>query len=145
VVEVKEVIVAMIGIGSKGRIADINVTPMADVMIVLLIIFMVTTPILGEGPVRNLPEADHTRGHDDAPLVVAIASDSSVFVGDARVSNALELSTTLLRELGSARRRSVQVKADAGLPYAEVARVLDACRAAGADEIAFVTRPRKGL
>jgi biopolymer transport protein ExbD len=134
----------MIGTGSKDRFADINVTPMADVMIVLLIIFMVMTPILGEGPVRNLPEAAHTRAHEEGPLVVAIAADASVFVGDARVANTLELSNTLLRELGGGHRQ-VQVKADAGLPYDEVARVLDACRAVGADEIAFVARPRPGL
>ncbi len=130
----------MIGTGSKNRFADINVTPMADVMIVLLIIFMVMTPILREGPVRNLPEAAHARAHDNETLVVAIASDSSVFVRDERVANALELSTTLLRELGSKGRRDVQVKADAGLPYDEVARVLAACRAAGAEQIAFATR-----
>jgi biopolymer transport protein TolR len=135
----------MIGTGSKNRFADVNVTPMADVMIVLLIIFMVTTPIIGEGPVRNLPEAEHARTHGEGPLVIAIASDASVFVGDARVANDLELSNILLRELGSGRSRVVQVRADTALPYDEVERVLDACRAAGAEEIAFVTRPRHGL
>jgi biopolymer transport protein ExbD len=134
----------MMGPHAKNRFADINVTPMADVMIVLLIIFMVMTPILGEGPVRNLPLATHTRAHDGSPLAVAIASDTSVFVGDARVANTLELSNTLLRELGGGHRQ-VQVKADAGLPYDAVARIVDACRAAGAEEIAFATRPRMGL
>src|SRR5262249_46227802 len=108
-------------------------------------IFMVMTPILGQGPVRNLPEAAHARTQEKGPLVVAIAADSSVFVGEVRVSNDLELSTTLLRELGSSRSRSVQVKADAGLSYEGAWRVLGACRAAGAEEIAFVARPRPGL
>src|SRR4029453_8468867 len=134
----------MIGTGSKNRFADINVTPMADVMIVLLIIFMVMTPILGEGPVRNLPQAAHTRAHGDAPLVVAIDAGSSIFVGDARAANTLELSNMLLRELGRGHRH-LQVRADPGLPYDGVARVIEACRAAGAEEIALATRPRTGL
>jgi biopolymer transport protein ExbD len=134
----------MIGSGAKGRIADINVTPMADVIIVLLIIFMITIPTIGEGPVHNLPRAAHTRGQEEGPVVVSVAADTTVFVDGSRVADARELAKAVGRALqGSS--RLVQVKADAELPYAEIARVLDMCRAAGAEEIAFIARPRPGI
>ncbi len=135
---------ALARIAVKGRIADINVTPMADVIIVLLVIFMVTVPLIDEGPVRRLPEAAHVRTEERGPLVVSIAAESSLFVGGARVASPRELSERLRAGLETSAERIVHVKADPDLPYAKVARVLATCRAAGAEEVALIARPRPG-
>ena len=134
----------MTGRVAKNRIASINVTPMADVIIVLLIIFMVTVPMMDEGPVRTLPEAVQVRSQDRGPIVVSIAADSSLFVDGARLTNPKELSARLRAGLEVSAERLVHVKADSNLPYEKVAKVLEMCRAAGAAEVALIAKPRPG-
>lgn len=97
----------MAGPRSKDRIAEINVTPMADVVIVLLIICMVTVPMIDEGAVRRLPEATHTRPEERGPVVVSVAADASVFVGDSRMATTRDLSERLGAELLGSRERLV--------------------------------------
>jgi biopolymer transport protein ExbD len=128
---------------SGRQIAEINVTPMADVMIVLLIIFMVTVPVLTRG-VARLPEAANTKAERQGPVVVSIASSGAVYVNELPLLGPDDLRERLRAELESRRERLVHVKADARLSYADVAKVIEACRASGADEVAFIAteRPR---
>jgi biopolymer transport protein TolR len=132
---------AMAAPNRGGRIAEINVTPMADVMIVLLIIFMVTVPLIAEGPVRDLPPAQHAAAKPAGPVVLSITSNEGVFLGTVPLGRH-ELEERLRPALQGARERVVHVRAPAGLPYFAVAGVLDACRRAGAEEIAFIALPR---
>ena len=126
---------------TNGRIADINVTPMADVMIVLLIIFMVTIPIINDGPVRHLPEAANTKREDTGPIVISIESDATVSVGGKSLASEA-LAAALRQAFSASTNRLVHVRADARLSYSAVLQGLDVCRAAGAQEIAFIATPR---
>jgi biopolymer transport protein ExbD len=131
-----------------GRsMSAINVTPMADIMIVLLIIFMVATPFIS-GSNRNLPPAGHTRPRPDDPgaVVVALLADRSATVGAARFQSAEALLPYLRTRLAllSPEDRLVYLKADESLPQEEVQKVLEACREADVEEISLITAPRTG-
>jgi biopolymer transport protein ExbD len=132
---------------SGGRpVATINVTPMADVIITLLIIFMVMTPMFGQDDHVRLPAAENAgQLHGEDELLLRVRDDGSVLLGDRRIDTLGLLAVELRdrRELLSKRPRPVRLEADAGLDYARVARVLDACREAGARELVLVTRSRE--
>jgi biopolymer transport protein TolR len=131
-------------VGGKkgGPMADINVTPMADIMIVLLIIFMVITPMLQKGVDVKLPQAGNTKERKDEPktIVVAIRKDSTTYLGSAKLENQAELLPQVKERLqdlpeGS---RIIYLKADDALPYSEVMKVMDLCREAGVEEVALI-------
>ena len=126
----------------SSLVAEINVTPMADVIIVLLIIFMVATPLLSGAHVP-LPYARHGSGRPPAELRIRLAGGGSLSLDERPLAG-----VDFLRHELEARHRnegeglSVRIEADAGVDYASVARVFDACRSAGLHEIALATRPR---
>ena len=125
---------------SKGAIAEINVTPMADVMIVLLIIFMVMAPIIHAAAVP-LPPAPHVREtRDPGPaLVLVLQHDGSLSIADARAGH-FEAALAQVTELAQADpTRPVWIKADRGVRYAWVAALLEACRQGGAADITLAT------
>jgi biopolymer transport protein TolR len=126
----------------RGRIADINVTPMADVMIVLLIIFMVTVPLLRDGPVANLPQAAHSRVETEGPPVVSVSATGALFIDGLPMLSLDDLGLAVQSSLANRADKTIHVKAEPALGYAEVGRVLDACRRAGAQSVALVARPR---
>jgi biopolymer transport protein ExbD len=123
--------------------ADINVTPLADVMLVLLIIFMVITPLLQKGDDVKLPEAAYPSDHPDNESVVnvAIRLDNSVYLNMLPVTES-ELPTKLNEEFEGKTDRVLFLKADEGLAYGDVLRVMDLCRAGGADTIGLITEPK---
>jgi len=135
-------------VGGKkgGAIADINVTPMADIMIVLLIIFMVITPMLQKGIDVKLPTAYNTKEKKDEQktIVVAVKSDSKTFLNGVAVDNPAELTAQVkdrLEDLAEG-NKVVYLKADEGLPYSEVMKVMDLVRAAGVEEVALIAERR---
>jgi biopolymer transport protein ExbD len=128
--------------------ADINVTPMCDVMIVLLIIFMVATPLLDEVPGLSLPPsrtADQAEKAGDS--VVLIRADGRTEMDGEVFASSGELLIRLQARLETAEggARIVRVKADRGLRYGLVQAVLQACRAAGAERIALVAAREPAL
>jgi len=131
-------------VGSKkgGPMADINVTPMADIMIVLLIIFMVITPMLQKGVDVKLPQAGNTKERKDEPksIVVAIRKDSTTYLGSAKLENQAELLPQIKERLQDLPEgaRIIYLKADDALPYSEVMKVMDLCREAGVEEVALI-------
>jgi biopolymer transport protein TolR len=137
-------------VGGKkgGPMADINVTPMADIMIVLLIIFMVITPMLQKGVDVKLPQAGNTKDRkDDAKtLVVAIKKNTDTFlqVGSTptkkldRAEDLVPLVKERLQDMAEG-SRMIYLKADEGLPYSEVMKVMDLCREAGVEEVALIS------
>jgi len=136
-------------IGSRdvqGAMAQINVTPMADIMIVLLVIFMVVTPILDQDARLNLPAAAHAeeRKGADRILVVSIRSDRTLLLNGDRLDNLGELLLRLTERLAALPpdRHVVHVRADEALPYSEVLQVLQAFREAGVDEVALLSRKK---
>ena len=129
-----------VGRSRGGPIADINVTPMADVMIVLLIIFMVATPIIAR-PVE-LPRASHLTQHKGEKLEIVLRRGGGVAIDGVSLT-----STELLAEYLGARTPVpesllVLVQADRDASYAEVARVLAACRQARVGEVALAAELR---
>ncbi|HTU00261.1 MAG TPA: ExbD/TolR family protein [Vicinamibacteria bacterium] len=132
-------------VGGKkgGPMADINVTPMADIMIVLLIIFMVITPMLQKGVDVRLPQAGNTKERKDEPktIVVAVKKDTTTYLGTQKLDDRSQLQPLVKERLqdlpeGS---RMIYLKADEGLPYAEVMKVMDLCREAGVEEVALIS------
>jgi len=132
--------------GKKGGvIASINVTPMADIMIVLLIIFMVITPLLQKGVDVVLPKAGNTKEKKDEPknITLAIKKDSKTFLNgvEKRLEDLAPELKGRIEELGEG-SKIVFLKADEGLPYSEVMKIMDMCREAGAEEIALIAEKK---
>jgi biopolymer transport protein TolR len=132
-----------VGRPARGAIADINVTPMADVMIVLLIIFMVATPVIVGAPVR-LPPALHAAEQRQERLEVVVRSSGEVSAGGLAFSGADTLAEWISARRSSGAETIVLVQADRGVSYGEVVRVLSACRRAGVVEVALAAERRAG-
>jgi biopolymer transport protein ExbD len=131
-----------IGGGRKGSIAEINVTPMADVMIVLLIIFMVMTPIM-VAPV-HVPDAAQATEQRGERLEVVLSTNGLIRAGQETFSSAEAFSDYLAVRVAGGSAPTVLVLADRGVAYTEVARILAACRKAGTREVALAARRQVG-
>ena len=125
---------------------DINVTPLVDVMLVLLIIFMVATPMLHQGIQVALPRADarNLPLKVQDPIVLSINRDGEVFLRDARVPLS-ELADRIKDRLAGRPDDTVFLKGDRGVPYGRVIEVLDRLHRSGIVHVGMVTeRPPKG-
>jgi biopolymer transport protein TolR len=127
--------------------SDINVTPMVDVMLVLLIIFMVVTPMLQKGisvdmaPVNNpeqMPDADK----EDA-LLVSITRDGKVYFGSDQIQDVDNLTGKVKDRLANKQDKRVYVKADMRTRFGSVVKVVDSVRAAGVDDLGLLTDQKK--
>ena len=131
-------------VGGKkgGPMANINVTPMADIMIVLLIIFMVITPMLQKGVDVKLPQAGNIKERKDDPktIVVAVRKDTATYLGSQKLDDQNQLQPLIKERLQDLPEgaRMIYLKADQELPYAEVMKVMDLCREAGVEEVALI-------
>jgi biopolymer transport protein TolR len=133
----------MSGLGQKTVISTINVTPLADVMLVLLIIFMVITPMLQKGVDVRLPAAEYPTDHPDNEdaVTVAVRIDGTLYVNMIPVAES-EIVTRLTAEFESKSEKILFLKADEDLAYSDVLRIMDLCRDAGADEIGLITEEK---
>ena len=125
-----------------GDMAEINVTPLVDVMLVLLIIFMVTAPMLTQGLDVALPQAEGKSFElaSNNPAKITVTSVGAVYVDGTQMgSENLELSLgPLLRARGIKR---ALLEADAGVPYGRVVAVLDVMNRAGVQQLGMITKP----
>jgi biopolymer transport protein TolR len=120
--------------------AEINVTPMVDVMLVLLIIFMVAAPLLTVGVPIELPKTAATAlpAREEEPLTLSLAADGSVLVQDRAVARG-EL-VALLNSVAQEREsQEIYLRADGTIPYEDVMQVMGALNAAGFNEVGLVT------
>ncbi len=127
------------GGGGRGVKSDINVTPLVDVVLVLLIIFMVVTPMLQRGKDVQLPKAQQQKeaaGQGADPLIVSVTPDRKLYLEDDAFDEA-GLEAALKRELALTPGRKVLLKGDATLSYGDVRKVLDLSRKAGAQGVAL--------
>jgi len=130
--------------GSKGSLkADINVTPLVDVMLVLLIIMMLIAPMLPQGVQLTLPEANNSDEKPDTqgPTVVAIDARSRFYVNRIPAT-ADELVPRVRRALEDSKDRLVYVRGDKDAKYAAIMDAMDALRQARIDNIALITEPK---
>jgi biopolymer transport protein TolR len=124
-----------------GDLAEINVTPLVDVMLVLLIIFIITAPMLVQGLKVNLPKQDAPAlsAKSDEPIILTLTSDRIILLGDEPVHLKL-LPDRLGAELGGS-PRPVFLKADESLPYGFVIQVLAVLDQVGVEQVGMVTQP----
>ena len=136
--------------GGGGLQSDINVTPMVDIMLVILIIFMVITPFLQQGVSVALPRDMRNPDEDPAiiketSVVVAITADDKIFLGKKPIEMA-ELKTEVDAKMSSKERdqRIVYVRSDINTNYGTVVNVINNIRDAGVDQIGLVADKKKG-
>jgi biopolymer transport protein TolR len=121
--------------------AEINVTPMVDVMLVLLIIFMVTAPLLVAGVPVNLPDS-RAKGleQSDKPVQISIETSGKTFIDDeVTTAQDLPLRLAAIAERGGEKAPQVYLRADRGLDYGAVMRVMGELNRAGLNRVALVT------
>jgi biopolymer transport protein TolR len=125
------------GLRTTSMLGEINVTPLVDVVLVLLLVFMVTAPMMSRGIDVSLPVANQPQIPQEDRVTVSIRADGRVFVADQPVNVALL--EDRLRGLTSGRPDTVvYLRADEGLRYGDVIRVVDVIKRAGIDRIGFV-------
>ena len=124
--------------------AEINVTPMVDVMLVLLIVFMVAAPLLTVGVPVNLPKTGAQALHgDDEPLAITVAADGQIFIEETEIALAA-LVPRLKAIAGSGYDQRIYVRGDAEVSYGRVAAVVARINAAGFARVALVTDKEDG-
>lgn len=127
--------------GGRSPMSEINVTPFVDVMLVLLIIFMVSAPLLTKGVSVDLPNAQAPRMDiNQEKLLLTVAKDKKIFLGQAEVPYD-RLEQTLVHNERLKRDKELYVFADEEVPYGLVARVLAVVRKAGIEKLGLVTDP----
>jgi biopolymer transport protein ExbD len=131
--------------GSGDAVApEVNVTPLVDVALVVLIIFMVVTPLLVRQVNLHLPSTDDSAAppapSEEVPIVVSVDAKGTVRLGRDEVDDA-ELARRLPRMIAASSTKIVHFDADDALPYSDAVRVVDRARGAGANKIAIVTKP----
>jgi biopolymer transport protein TolR len=126
--------------------SNINVTPMVDVMLVLLIIFMVITPMLQTGVTVDLAKVNNPTQMPDADkedaLIVAVMRDGSVFFGNDKIASD-QLTNKIKDRIANRVDKRVYLRADARAKYKSVVDVVDNVRAAGVDDLGLLTDQRK--
>jgi biopolymer transport protein TolR len=125
----------------RRPMADINVTPLVDVMLVLLVIFMVTAPMMQQGVQVNLPKADtKAMATPDETVVVTVDKSGKVFINKEEIP-AADLRGKLTAMFATREKKEVFLKADAGVPYGEVVKAMADIKGAGIERLGMVTEP----
>ena len=121
-------------------LSEINVTPFVDVVLVLLIIFLITAPMLIRGIDVNVPRSESRNTEPDERLVVSITKDQAVYLDEQRIELP-RLETVLAGFKERNPSATIYIKADQNVPYGVVIRVMDAAKKAGIDKLGMVTEP----
>jgi biopolymer transport protein TolR len=124
----------------RTMLAQINVTPFVDVMLVLLIIFMITTPMMERGVDVALPEVENVPNLSAVkePLVITVTRKGKIMVGSNQVEDAAKLTPVLLQVLGERDDKTVYLEADKAVPYGRVVQVMAAIKRAGVTKLGMV-------
>ena len=132
--------------GAKGGVkADINVTPLVDVMLVLLIIMMLITPMLNQGVAMRLPQATNSADKPTTQDItsVSVGKDGSLYVNSKPVSEG-EMASKITEALENKKEKVVYIKADEEALYSAVMTAMDQLHQAGVEDIALITEHRRG-
>jgi len=123
---------------TRSTLADINITPLVDVVLVLLVIFMITAPVLQSGIEVNVPKTRTVREITEQRTVVTIDHDQKVYLGDQPV-NIHELPSRLLAGGRDPSHQVIYLRADQTVPFGAFASVMDAVKQAGITNVSIVT------
>jgi biopolymer transport protein ExbD/biopolymer transport protein TolR len=129
---------------ARGRtetsLSEINVTPLVDVVLVLLIIFMLTAPVLQSGIEVSVPKTKTVRAISEERLVVSITRAQEVFIGSEQV-NINNIAGRLREKIRDPNSQPIYVRADENVPFGAFATVMDAVKASGITNVSIVTEP----
>ena len=125
---------------TRSALADINITPLVDVVLVLLIIFMLTAPILQSGIDVAVPKTKTVKEITEERLVISIDKQQRVFLGSDPINVNL-IADTLRRKVRDPQRQSIFLRADENVPFGAFATVMDAVKQAGITNVSIVTQP----
>jgi biopolymer transport protein TolR len=129
---------------SNGRtqtsLSDINITPLVDVVLVLLIIFMVTAPVLQSGIEVNVPKTRSVKEITEERLVISINKEQQVFLGNDPV-NINEIGAKIKSKIRDPKHQSIFIRSDEDVPFGAFATVMDAVKATGITNVSIVTQP----
>ena len=125
---------------TQTSLAEINVTPFVDVVLVLLIIFMITAPVLQSGIEVNVPKTRTVKEITEERLVISIDRQQRVYLGNDPV-NLSEIGARLREKLRDPERMQVYLRSDENVPFGAFATVMDAIKQAGITNISIVTEP----
>jgi biopolymer transport protein ExbD/biopolymer transport protein TolR len=133
-----------IGIRRHGgrSLAEINVTPLVDVVLVLLIIFMLTAPILQSGIEVSVPKTKSVNEITEERIVISITRAQRVFLGNDPV-NINEIGAILRQKVRDPEHQSIYLRADENVPFGAFATVMDAVKSSGITNVSIVTEPLK--
>lgn len=122
--------------------SEINVTPMVDVMLVLLIIFMVTAPLMQQGVEVDLPQthAQVIKNEKDQPIILSIDKDKKIYIGKTQVLRK-DLETKLIHNEKLKKDKKIDLQADRSLDYGFVVDILAVLRLAGIEQVGMLTEP----
>jgi biopolymer transport protein TolR len=130
------------GRGKRGRISEINVTPMVDVMLVLLIIFMVAAPMMQQGIEVDLPKtAPSGVSTNEEPFTLVIRQNRNIFIGSSQVA-INELKERVGAIFATRNNKQIYIQADRRVDYGVVAEVMAEVRSAGITNIGLITEPK---
>ncbi len=133
------------GSGKKGPVSDINVTPLVDVMLVLLVIFMVTAPMLFSGINLKLPKTQKVNNIGLRPeLVILSITESEQFYLGKNLITQKDLVPSILKQFKASNTDTIYLRADYNLRYEKVAKLMAILKKAGISNIALVTEVEKG-
>jgi len=121
--------------------SQINVTPLVDVMLVMLIIFMVTAPMMQAGITVNLPSAETRSNPSEGGLILTINKDKYIFIEDKPI-HLLLLEETLRSRMAAEEKKIVFLRADQDIPYGYVISVMDVIKKAGIETVGMIVQPK---
>jgi len=128
---------------TQTSMAEINITPLVDVVLVLLVIFMLAAPVLQSGIEVNIPKTRTVKEVTESRMVVTIAKDQTVYLGDKAIN--LHDLPLKLRDGGTdTSQKVIYLRADERVPFGVFASVMDAVKQAGITNISIVTQPLEG-
>jgi len=129
---------------SNGRtqtsLSDINITPLVDVVLVLLIIFMVTAPVLQSGIEVSVPKTRTVKEITEVRLVISVDKQQRVFLGNDPI-NINEIASKLRQKVRDPQHQSIFIRADENVPFGAFATVMDAVKQSGIANVSIVTQP----
>jgi biopolymer transport protein ExbD/biopolymer transport protein TolR len=125
---------------TRSSLAEINITPLVDVVLVLLVIFMITEPVLQSGVEVNVPKTRTVKQITEQRMVVTIDRDQQIFLNDKPI-NIHDLAGKLHQPNTDPAHQSIYLRADQTVPFGAFASVMDAVKQAGITNVSIVTQP----